>query len=334
MSNDVGKISPLVSVIVPVYNVEKYLSRCLDSILDQTFSDYEVVCINDCSSDNSQSILEQYKEKYPDKFSLFKNEENIGIGRTRERGIECSRGKWILFIDSDDYVCRDYIATYVNAVEDGEYDVAAGGYIRDIDGKYKMHNIFYGEWTMITYPNTWAKIFRKQFLVDNQMKFSDIRCGEDIFFSLQLFYHGARHRNIDYTGYYYCLNRNSITGTMKHDRKYEQSVAEIFGVFLKRFNIADLPEKKQRIIEYAYLANMINALITYGHGCGIRKMSEKYLFFIHDLKKKFPDYKANPYYGIRKQKHQLIMVRIGVGITMLLHKMKLDKFMFYVVSLL
>lgn len=333
MKDNLGKSLPLVSVIIPVYNVEKYLSRCLDSILNQTCTDYEVICINDCSPDGCQSILEEYQKSNPEKLNVLVNEQNMGLGRTRERGIRHSRGEWLLFIDSDDYVRNDYIETYLKAMEQGDYDVIAGGYVRDVEGNLEEHKVTYDEWTIITYPIACAKLIRKRFLTDNRIEFSDIRCGEDIYFSLQVFYFGAKYRSIDYVGYYYYFNRNSITGSLTADRKHEEFVSHIFSAFLERHDICRLEKDRQRVIEYAYIANMINALITYGRGCGIKKMSEKYHFFMSDLKGKFPDYKSNPYYGMQKQKYQLPKVRIGVGVTMFLHKLRLDKLMFYMISM-
>lgn len=105
-----------VSVIIPVYNVEKYLRRCLNSVLRQTYDDYEIICVNDKSPDNSDKILEQYAGKFPDRISVYTNEENLGLGRTRERGIRHAEGEYVMFIDSDDYIKSDYIETYVSAM--------------------------------------------------------------------------------------------------------------------------------------------------------------------------------------------------------------------------
>lgn len=84
---------PKVSCIVPVYNVEKYLRRCLDSLLSQTITDYEIICVNDCSPDGSLAILEEYRKKYPDKLRILQNEENMGQGRSRARAILEAKGK-------------------------------------------------------------------------------------------------------------------------------------------------------------------------------------------------------------------------------------------------
>ena len=88
------------SIIIPVYNVEKYLPKCLDSILNQSFKDFEIICINDGSSDNSLKILEEYK----DKRIIIINKENAGSGVARNAGLEIAKGEYIFFVDGDDWL--------------------------------------------------------------------------------------------------------------------------------------------------------------------------------------------------------------------------------------
>lgn len=323
---------PKVSIIIPVYNVEQYLGRCLDSLLEQSFEDIEIICINDMSPDDSEKILSEYAGRYPDKITVLKNEENLGPGRSRTKGIEIARGEYIMFVDSDDYVAKDYVSTYLEHAE--AFDVVVGGYTKDIHGRLVVHTVPDSAWSILTYPIGCAKLFRKDFIVRNHIDFSDIRCGEDIFFSLSVFYCKARYRVIDYAGYYYYYNEKSTTSTLSYDKKHEEFVSGIYDRFLEKYDINAVSEKRRRAIEYNYVANMINALITYGHGCGIRLMREKYEFFMRDLKEKFPDYRSNPCFGILKPKGQTLKIRLGVGVTMGLHRLRLDRLMFYVISLI
>ncbi len=324
---------PKVSVIVPVYNVETYIARCLDSILHQTCTDYEIICINDCSPDKSGEILRQFQHKYPSILRVLNNETNIGLGRTRERGIRHAKGRYILFIDSDDYIEQDYIETYLHAMESTPCDVIIGGFIRDVEGKLTTHNVPDSIWSSITYVIACAKMFRKKFLIENKLEFTDVRCGEDIYFSLSLFYAGAVCHVIDYCGYYYYFNRLSITGSMNYKKNHEEFISQIFSHFLENHDISKIPLDRRQVIEYTYIANMVNALITYGHGAKPRLMKQKYEFVMRDMKNKFPDYRHNPYIGFFKPKGQTLKIRIGVGTFMLLHKLRLDKLMFYIVSL-
>ena len=287
---------PKVTVIVPIYNVEAYLGRCLDSLVKQTCGDYEIIGINDCSPDNSQQILEEYSRRYPKKLTALVNEQNIGLGRTRERGIRHAKG--------------------------------------DVDWDLTEHTVSDSVWSVVTYPIACAKMFRKGFLTEHGLEFSDIRCGEDIYFSLCVFYYGAVYRVMDYAGYYYYFNRKSITGSLNYNKNHEEFVAQIFGAFLKKHDISALSEEKRQIIEYTYISNMVNALITYGHGGGVKRMRKKYDFWMEDMEKKFPDYKRNPYIGLLKPQGQTSKIRLGVGVVMNLKKIHMDKLLFYTISLI
>lgn len=321
-----------VTIIVPVYNVEKYLARCLDSLIHQTYENYEVFCVNDCSPDNSQQILEDYKNKYPTLFHVIQNEENMGQGRSRMCAVDQADGDYIMFVDSDDYIAEDYIERFMSEVKETPYDIVIAGYTKDIDGSYKEHDIQDSPWTLVCYPLACAKMFRKKFILEHGIDFSDIRCGEDIYFSMAVFYQDVQYKIIHYYGYYYYLNRASTTGSLTYDKKHEEFVSQMFDSFMKKFPLDQLSEEKRRMIEYTYVANMVNALVTYGHGCKPRVMREKYRFFMRDMKKKFPDYRNNPYFGIGKPKGQSRKIRIGVGVTMLLHRIHLDALMFWAIS--
>ena len=122
-----------ISVIIPIYNSEKYLNKCLDSILNQTFSDLEIVAINDGSTDNSQKILDSYIEKYPSRIiSIY--QENAGQSAARNKALDLVNGEFISFVDSDDYIAPDtYEKTYNFAVEKSA-DIVCFGMLEDKDG--------------------------------------------------------------------------------------------------------------------------------------------------------------------------------------------------------
>lgn len=325
---------PEISVIVPVYNVEQYLRRCLDSIMEQNFESYEIICVNDCSPDHSQDILDEYAAKYPERIRVLVNDRNMGLGKTRERGIAVAEGRYLMFIDSDDYIQSDYLRTYYDAMLREDKDIIIGGYTRDVDGKLTEHKVPDSQWSLVTYPIACAKLYKKAFLTEKKIAFSDIRCGEDIYFSMSLFYHGASYAVIDYAGYYYYFNRKSITGSMNYEKNHEEFVRSIFAQFMEHHDLSSIPEEKKRVIEYNYIANMVNALITYGHGGGVARMKKKYDFWMQDMKARFPDYRHNPYVGIGKPKGQTLKIRLGVGVTMGLHRLKLDRLLFYLIALL
>ncbi len=110
-----------VSVVVPIYNVEKYLPKCIESIQMQTYNNLEIILVNDGSTDSCLKICEKYKKL--DKRVIIINKENGGLSDARNFGIEKATGKWITFIDSDDYVEKDYIETLMSLSDSDDYDV-------------------------------------------------------------------------------------------------------------------------------------------------------------------------------------------------------------------
>lgn len=322
-----------VSIIVPVYNVEQYLGRCLDSLLNQSYSNYEIICINDCSPDNCGKILQSYAQQYTDRIKLVENLSNIGLGLTRERGLRESTGDYILFVDSDDYVKSDYIETYIKALDD-EYDIVVGGYIRDRDGKHSTHLPSDSIWSLVTYAPAWTKLIKRSFIEQNRLCFTDVACGEDIYFSLCAFFCNPKYKVIPYAGYYYYFNSASITGSMDYSKNHEALMSELFGTFLANHNLDILSEDKKRVIEYCYLANMVNALAVFNRGCGLQRMKNKIRFVQADLVRNFPDYKNNPYVGILKPKGQTLKIRMGIGIPYYLSKLGMGNLPFYLFSLM
>ena len=116
---------PQISVIIPVYNVEQYLSKCLESIINQTLQDIEIICINDGSTDNSLQILEEYAQK--DSRMIVINQENQGVGVARNKGLEIARGDYIWFVDSDDYVERNGLDYVYEKSKENNADIVCFG---------------------------------------------------------------------------------------------------------------------------------------------------------------------------------------------------------------
>lgn len=113
---------PIISVVIPVYNTEQYLKQCLDSVLCQTFSDFEIICVNDKSPDNSKDILEEYKKK-DSRVNIIDHQVNQGLGPSRNTGIDIAKGRYIMFIDSDDYISPETLELCLQAIEKENADI-------------------------------------------------------------------------------------------------------------------------------------------------------------------------------------------------------------------
>ena len=203
-----------VTLIIPVYNSEKYIGKCLDSILNQTYTNFEILVVNDGSKDNSQKVIEEYQNKYPDKIIAI-NQENKGVSKTRNESIKKASGDYIMFIDNDDFLDSDYIETFITEAEKGDYDVVLGGYRRpNENGKIiKEMKLEETEWSKFMIMAPWAKIYKKQYLIDNDIEFLSVNLGEDIYFNLKAMLISDKIKIIPYIGYNWFFNTSSVSNT-------------------------------------------------------------------------------------------------------------------------
>lgn len=250
----------LVSIIVPVYNVEDYLKRCIDSILVQTYPNIEIVLINDGSTDSSPEICQFYSDKY--KNIVLINKENGGLSMARNDGIKASKGYYVYFLDSDDSIDDDTIEYLVNLIEKSGADIATGC-VRDIikdrtvestkanekyeikEKIYKGDNILF-EWmggSDITGYMA-AKLIKRKLIKD--IEFPAGRIYEDTFFNQKLF------RRI----------RIVVTSTKKLHNYFRGRLGSISNAFYSpknldiieayRLNIEYIRENKPHLLEAAY----------------------------------------------------------------------------------
>lgn len=210
---------PKVSIIVPVYNTEQYLPRCIDSILAQTFSDFELILVDDGCTDNSGVICDKYAAK--DNRIVVIHKENEGVSIARNVGIKRSKGKYITFIDSDDKVSTNYLINLIEIHEKHNAELTISGFIKRNHGIDRLHYIdYYGVATVetigpiinnniITVPV--AKIFNSDIIKTNQIIFPNgISRGEDTIFVLEYLLHIDKISILPEHNYFYITTENSL----------------------------------------------------------------------------------------------------------------------------
>jgi glycosyltransferase involved in cell wall biosynthesis len=218
-------MAPKVSVIVPVYNCEKYISNCLDTILNQTYTNIEIVIVNDGSSDGSEKIIKRYKER--DNRIVYCYQNNSGPSAARNKGIQNSRGEYLVFIDSDDTVNKNYIESMLNKMINSNSDLVSCGY-KDIsvygvwdctdfqfDNSVSMHTFM----EMVckgTGGVLWGKIYKVEIIKKFNLEMDkNIFMSEDLVFVLQYASHCKSFAAIkEYLYNYNRLNQNSISSNM------------------------------------------------------------------------------------------------------------------------
>lgn len=201
-----------ISIIVPVYNAEKYIGICIDSILKQTYRNFELLLINDGSSDNSLEVLNQYSKK--DKRIRVIDQKNMGVAKTRNKGIQLAKGEYLTFIDNDDYIDKDYLEQFMKVCD--TKDIVIGGYRRvNLEGKMLMKLILDDtDWAKYTFITPWARFFRKEFLLENKIEFFSYPIGEDIYFNLKAYSLTDNIKIIPYIGYNWLYNDTSVSNTI------------------------------------------------------------------------------------------------------------------------
>lgn len=185
----------LLSIIVPVYNTEKYLRECLDSIIKQTCDSIEIILINDGSTDGSGMIMQEYKQKYPDLIRVI-NQENHGIGYTRNKGIGLANGKYITFIDSDDTIENDYCERMCEKAEAESLDMVVCDFY-EVDEKShekKCIDLLHFEKTDIKHSpelifeinsSPWNKVYRTELVKESGVRFPEELKYEDAVYLLK-----------------------------------------------------------------------------------------------------------------------------------------------------
>lgn len=230
---------PKVSVIIPVYNTEKYLSKCLDSVLNQTLSDIEIICINDCSSDNSLKILNEYLSK-DNRIRIIDFKENKGAASARNAGIDNAKGDYIGFVDSDDFVDLDFYEKLYGKAAEVNAEVVKGSLAcllsdgkRDInkEAAYDTNKLIRDNKAYFFHSFTTA-VYSTNFLRKNNLYFPKFKMFEDPYFSINVSMNADEILVLDNAKYYYVFNSNSLTKTIdeKAAKEAVQSIESLFKI--------------------------------------------------------------------------------------------------------
>lgn len=220
-----------ISVIVPVYNVERYLRQCLDSIVNQTYQNLEIILVDDGSPDNCGAICDEYAEK--DGRIIVIHKENGGVRAARNDGIERATGDWVAFADSDDWCEMDYYEQLIKAVGNHKADViCAGGYCKEYPSKsIQIYTFtepfqFTGRKSMVPlmkrlrlYGLPWDKLYRTTFLKENHLLF-DVTCEafDDFLFNLQVYDKTESVIGCRMVGYHYRQVATSIANGLNSNK--------------------------------------------------------------------------------------------------------------------
>lgn len=276
------------SFIVPVYNTEKYLKKCLDSLVNQTYKDFEIIVVNDGSTDKSSSIISKYQKKY--KNIIVIDKENEGLSMARNRGVQKSSGKYIIFVDSDDYVSNKLLEEVDKTIDDSDilrFQIATE------DEEYTKINEYHEEgfesmcgYDAFKYLSSyhfvepaWCYVIRKNYYIENKFSFKKGVYHEDFGLIPYVIYKARKVKSVDFIGYYY-IQRN---GSIMNNNDYKKTVKKAFDM-LEQYKTMRLFAKninrKNNLDDY-FLSYISNSVIVKAREL---KKDEKKVY-INELKK-------------------------------------------------
>lgn len=293
----------MLSIIVPVYNVELYLEKCLSSIFASNITDYEVVVINDGTKDNSEQIILKYVEKYKDRITYI-SKENTGLSDTRNIGISIAKGKYIAFVDSDDYIEPNMYELMLNKAVKRDFDVVAADvrlvyennnkeelvssrYEKDLFDKEEIKKSM-----LVQYPVVWNKIYKKSLL--DGIAFSKGVWYEDMEFVLKLY---PRIKSIGVVKeplYNYLQRGNSITYTY-NDKLYD--IINNMNKVIDYYKANDTYDEYKEELEYLYVRYAFATFPKRLAKCGNKEKYEAGIeYAFKQVNEYFPKHKNNKYF--------------------------------------
>lgn len=287
-----------VSIIVPVYNSEKYLNRCLDSLINQTLEDIEIILINDCSTDDSLSILNLYKQQYGDKIIIKNLTENKGPGGARNIGMEEAKGEYIGFVDSDDDVSCEMFEKLFKIAKRANYDIVDSNFYdelsnnnikttpREAIGELDLEK---RKLMIINSGYLWTKIIKRNIIIDNNIRFREKTAFEDLEFISVIILYCKKICATNMMLYNYRNNNASITrkySTKVHISEKMDSARVLFEKF-KEANAYDDYRDEITYRIYIVYANMLHDTIAFENSKNINLQLFKRL---HDFFFELVDY--------------------------------------------
>lgn len=253
---------PEVSIIVPVYNAEKTIGRCIESILNQEFTDFELILCNDGSTDDSGKICDEYQQK-DDRIKVI-HKENTGVSDTRNQGIKMAEGTYIQFLDADDWITVDATKLLVRSMTEGNCDLVISDFYRvvgnhishkgDIDTEEIMDQEMFAKFMMenpadFYYGVLWNKLYKNEIIKKHQIKMDvNVSWCEDFLFNLEYLLHAKRIAALQVPIYYYVKTEGSLATTgmnIAKTVKMKISVFEYYNEFYKHVYEEEDYEKRR-----------------------------------------------------------------------------------------
>ena len=272
---EVDLMNCLISIIIPVYNLEGYIENCLNSILAQTFTDFEVICIDDGSTDRSAEIIKRYCES--DSRIKYYYQDNSGVSSARNNGLDKVNGNYVMFVDGDDYLHYQAVEVFVDEIVSSGCDIVCSNELYTTDMNEKMSSVsnpVAGNMSieeMFDYKNNrcpgksvWGKIFKAE--VAKRSSFPvGISNGEDGYYIIMLLDSGVSVRHIDTVLYYYLNRENSAVTSAFTVNKF--SITKSFDILCEKLKDSSNSFLKKYCLQYLFQTIFYNRTRAIGTDC-------------------------------------------------------------------
>lgn len=291
-------MSDLVSVIVPIYNVEPYLRRCLDSLAAQTYQNLQIIMVDDCSTDHGPQIAQEYADQDPERFILIRREKNGGLSAARNTGMDAATGAWLAFVDSDDWVTEDYISSmYEVAQADGaELVVNCSMYLSDGISHFQLRDPCPNLVTQQTIHQIIAtvvftapgKLYLHDLVKESQMRFpEDIWRCEDISTTIPFMTHCKKISILHKPTYNYFQRTDSLSNT-----NHKNVDLSFYPKTIQRMQDLSAPGFEQEL-EFRAISELLYGMpmIMVRSGRTKKELSQHIDWF----REKYPNWKRNTY---------------------------------------
>lgn len=268
------------SIIIPVYNCEKYLKECLESIVNEIDNNTEILLIDDGSTDNSSDIYNQYHKK----ISVFKN-KNHGVSYSRNFGIKKATGKYIMFVDSDDALEKDWFKEVIDKIKNSDFDICYfSKFIKNKDlKKEELIAQTIGVDSTSSFSSVWSKVYKKEIINKYNLEFNEeIINGEDLLFNLAFILNSEKFIYNEVSLYKYRINYQSSTHSFSD--KYFLSNKEFLKILQKLLESKDIDDEVvQEYVNFSIFNSFYIALyrLSLINNKDVRK--EKYIFLKDDI---------------------------------------------------
>lgn len=314
-----------ISVIVPVYGVEKYISKCLNSLVNQTLNDIEIIVVNDGTKDNSQKIIDEYVKKYPDKVKSF-IKENGGQGSARNYGLKQANGEYIGYVDSDDYVELDmYEKLYNKAINDNLDIAICGNYNVSEDYKNKKVDLEFIKYednkinALLGKKAVWNKIYKKSIV--EKLEFRSKVWYEDFDFSIKAICSAKKIGYVNEPLYNYLLREGSTMNNSNVVRNLE--ILDAFNEIVKDKKYKGYYDIIEFLaIDHIYISTIVRVINAKADDKVKRETINKLIDYMNTS---FPNYKNNKYINTLSKNRKIIYKLINIkmyGLINLIFKVK------------